>query len=194
MKCYHGTTLENAIKIIKGENKSLDTVWNCSQDNSIYVYPESKLDDADAGDDEYLEERGIQQAMESGFIATAFYGSSLPVVLCFDIPEELLKDDYSCENMDAVASSYDTDQHGDVNQYITKIAVSERYNAELRLLYLSWVTKNCNFNLDDLDDLLLKALKLAAQVDIMDIYDDLYDYEYRSETIENFKKDFMVID
>jgi len=111
MKCYHGTTAENYQSIIADKNfKEADcTSWNCSEPNTTYVYPVYKIMKSDCLDTmEEAQERAIGLCFEQARL-TASIQKSLSdciYVLELDIPTDLLYNDYSCPNMEDIASEF----------------------------------------------------------------------------------------
>ena len=104
MIAYHGTTRENAEKILSGQAKEEPT-WNVSDDEYLYVWcPDAMLhgEYPEAEDTEEAERIAITRAFESAQITAAMSTDpqSELVAICFDFEEEAIEEDLSCENME----------------------------------------------------------------------------------------------
>lgn len=176
---YHGTTMENAIRMIGSNFSSIvdETVWNCSDDNMLYMV------EKDYGGEE---NEGLRIAAEEAQIAAAYLGSESSdlVVLKFEIPETMfdeamVSEDDSCDNMYycwqieqkqlekscAIVGCPESEEIG-----VSVIVLRNAYNRELRPFYLPE-----NQFLNDLDDPLLSAAVHTVHVsDVMvGIYEDI---------------------
>lgn len=169
IKCYHGTTYNNYLDIIGGKFKQ-GSVWNCSFDDNLYVYPLSKVDE----DEEDSIAYAIRQAGDNGVIAGALYNSNRVVVIEFLIKDNLLEDDFSSSNMSSSASFIDLAEY-DVPA-INAVYEVTSYNPELRLLYLHAVSTQPDFNTGYLSNDMNRALDALTGVDLY--MDELYDIEY----------------
>lgn len=176
---YHGTTLENAIRMIGSNFSSIvdETVWNCSDDNMLYMVEK---------DYDGEENKGLHFAAETAQIAAAYLGSESSdiVVLKFEIPETMfdeamVSEDDSCDNMYycwqieqkqlekscSIVRCPESEEIG-----VSVIVLHNAYNRELRPFYLPE-----NEFLHDLDDQLLAAAVHAVHTPgVMDgIYDEV---------------------
>lgn len=163
MLCFHGTTEENYKRILKGEDK-LTGPWTVSdKDNCMYFWP---LDKADSKED------AIQHAFEAAQVQAAIRGedTDLYVIVC-EIPDELLQDDYSCENMDSMAS-YILCSDFDID--MIKEHFISRYNKWYSPFIINGLLQNPHFNRYIVEDTLL----LMAE-SVGDVYlDDMYYFDY----------------
>ena len=179
IKFFHGTSMENAEKIIKEGFSSNDTIWNCSDCDYTYV-AESNCDE-----EEYNinYDEGFYLAVEAAQIAAAYFNSmkSETVVFEFLVPEEIaneFEDDISCENMAQYHHCYQIDSKflndcirtGKIR--VIKHTLKNAYNPNLRVFVLP---KN-NKYLNKIDDLLIKqAMELVKDIwldDFIGYYDE----------------------
>ncbi len=193
MRVFHGTSLEFAKTMINNnfnpEDKESYT-WSCSDDYDLYVYPIDKIkkeigDDEDESDDNAFYE-SIRRAFESARITAACHDSKYSelVVIELDIPDELLEDDWSCENMSDVASSVHLSQI-DVSMVKSIHVDHKAYSSMLRAPILIGVYKMNYFNTEKLTDNELEILDKMSGVDFSFLHDDDFDYEMM--TVEEFK-------
>lgn len=138
MLVFHGTTKAQAEHILAGGEKLRHAnVWQCSDDSLFYVYPLDKVVEAEMIQDDSEEEqmqRCVEQAVGNAEIAAAVTGHYDITVLCWDVPEEYLEDDNSCENMHSIASQM-------LDNPALKFPLVHRWdgsiNPELRVFYLA---------------------------------------------------------
>lgn len=105
MKCFHGTSLDNAIRIINGSTDKPSGLWQESdRDNMFYVFPADKLSRHLCCSNDV--DRMVKDVAWHGQTALLFEPNdrTMYVVLEMEIDEYLLADDHSCESMDDVAS------------------------------------------------------------------------------------------
>jgi len=101
MKCFHGTTLRGLEAIKNNEGYKPSAPWSCSDNDGVmYLWPLDKIDDED-------ELNGIQQAFESAQVQASVMEDFELYVLEVEVPDELLEDDCSAENMESIASYID---------------------------------------------------------------------------------------
>ncbi len=175
---YHGTTRENWNNIQKegwlgGSHK---TVWNCSL-AEVYFFDLSK---AYGGmNDEPEPDILINQTFSQAQIAAAiqnFQGTEL-VVLRFEVPDEYVTDDYSCENAD---ESVTVDVADMCWAELTGVYVDTNYKSCLRLFYIaSLMQSNHYLNLEGFTELELEAAKILAETDCY--IEELFNYEWDTE-------------
>ena len=124
---FHGTTLANWEKIQReGWNgPSRVTTWYCSC-NEIYCWDVDKSDC-----DDYAEDFCIRQAFESAQTSAAvqnFQGTKL-IVIRLEVPDEIVEDDLSCENMEQASVV----QPEDIRQeHVTAVYSCDSYSTGLR--------------------------------------------------------------
>lgn len=100
MLCYHGTSIDFLESI---QEKGLLTcppnrVWNVSQD-AVYFWCKKGLEleyDADDLDDETM----IIKALDQALLSCAFAENATPICVEFEVADELVEEDQSCENME----------------------------------------------------------------------------------------------
>jgi hypothetical protein len=158
---YHGTTLENweQIKAEGWNGDSRVTVWNCSC-NEVYFHDLAKHDDQ--GD--WLHDAIVGDALSSAQAAAAvqnYMGETL-VVLRFEIDDEYIEDDWSCENMNTIASVVQPEdmQHAT----LTGEYHSDDYNPAMRLFYVCGliVGNNHYIRTEKFSDLEHRAMEAIA--------------------------------
>jgi len=172
---FHGTTLENWLNIKKEEGfASNQTNWNCSGYHETYFYDMDK----ECND----EEQCIQAALESANLAASIqnYNGNTLVVLELEVPENLVEDDYSCENMDTIASVVNNDDL-DLTM-IKKIHICKTgYLPSLRLYYVSELLKNNQYiETSTFNEL---ELSIVHQTEFPFIQ-DLHEFDYETENVE----------
>ena len=166
---YHGTTLENARKLLNGGEKE-SSVWFCSFDDYLYVWSRDEIkkefdEDADPSETESL---CLQMAFESAQITAAASENpqSILVVLEFDFPEADVYDDLSCENME-MARRVDTTQLDglDLENSLLNIYTA-KHNSRLDAFYLCGLQNNAYFNWNMVDKDLKDAVKTINEREI----------------------------
>ncbi|UNA00970.1 hypothetical protein Erwinia_phage_Rouille_00120 [Erwinia phage Rouille] len=115
MLCVHGTTLENFKMMIAGEGKP-SGAWNVSEcDAATYFYPLDKIAKAEClelsdFDDEADYQAAILEAAKRHARGNATTTAAILerdaklIIFLADVPDCLLEDDYSCDNMADIAS------------------------------------------------------------------------------------------
>ena len=133
---YHGTTVENAEKIIKeGFDEPDDMIWDVSVPGYIYLTDESF-------DDEETEDWAKTRAIEAAQIAAAHYDSMKTSVILFKftVPDELAAEfepDDSCENADGCVQGTTEFCNKLVDEgYVSTIEVEDAYHPMFRLMFL----------------------------------------------------------
>ena len=183
MLVFHGTTKAQAEHILAGgEKDSGANVWQCSDDSLLYVYPLAKVIQAEELQDEDEDtqiQSCVRYAASSAEISAAVTGHDEITVLCWDVPEEYLEDDYSCENMHNIASQM-------LDNPALKFPLLHRWdggiNPELRVFYLTGLVNraDCPVNSQHISKELWDA---ARQVHEAGIYlDSLLDAGFDSLT------------
>lgn len=178
---YHGTTVESAIELLSDGIKER-AIWNCSEENDLYVWEENETYEANYGDDEDVtNEAAIRNAFESGKCALAFSvdPQKIAVVLEFDFPLEVLENDYSCDNMaGSGAKVVDLEPH-EYLQYLKSIKW-RRHNHHTDIFTLASLCGNPNFNKYEVD-----AQTLILAESITEFPDDILDEGFDEfETID----------
>lgn len=180
MKVYHGTTEEGYNNILKNGFKDTAKVWNCSENNTLYVYPLDKIIKINGLEDETPKDqqnRAIQTAFENAFLAAAQKRSTdkYVYVIEMDVDIDLLEDDLSCANMNDTASTIDINDIAvsDIN----KVYICD-YTHLLEATILSGMLDNIYIDLENYSEIELNILKNYDTGDSYEILLDLYsDYE-----------------
>ena len=89
--------------ILEGSKSKPNSPWSVSDnDGLMYVWPEDKLIN---GYDYEEESHFIYQAFESAQIQALVTQEEMLYCVVLEIEDEILQDDYSCENMNSIAST-----------------------------------------------------------------------------------------
>lgn len=153
MKCFHGTTTKGYNAITKGGTESKPcSPWTVSdEDGCLYVWPQNKLEESYAYEDI---NQMIIHAFESSEIQAVFTQDRNLFVLELEIPDELLEDDYSCENMSDVASFIDSSN-------FDKNMIVKVYKCDFNIWKSPFIVKsllcNVHFNKWSIDEDLLQV-------------------------------------
>lgn len=144
---FHGTTEENARKILSGQEKS-DCTWYDSDDDFLYFWGVEELATAnwEEGEEQDIKrERAMDMAKESALITYSLgKHSNKIVVLEFEIDPEEVEEDLSSENMagfGAVRVAY--------NKEIISLCVGAfemPVMSELRVFLLATIVERTNIN------------------------------------------------
>lgn len=169
-KFIHGTSYENAMKIIENQkfNNNVPTVWTCSNSNLLY------LRRADTEDSELL-------TIEAGQLAAAYFGSQstqiavIELTMSNETAEELIEDDDSITDPE---DTYQIDKEY-LDEYIQSGLITcqikfyeKAYIPYLRPFYLSFAPKTY---MNIKDSTLKDAVNLLCNNGIF--LDDLLYYE-----------------
>ncbi len=170
MKAFHGTTRENANRLLNGDAKDGAT-WDCSDDEYLYLWCPVALE-GEYGDDS--PEYAIRMSFESAQItaATSDKPQTELVVLEFDIPESEIQDDDSCENME-LARRCDLATYSDVH----RATYTCTHNSRLDALVISGLLQNDHFPAYKLDDSLIEAAEILKEVWV----ESLHEFDYEKE-------------
>lgn len=174
MLCYHGTTLENAKLILQGNTDYKPSgAWIVSDnDNAFYVYPVNKLvNEFSIEEDEDIEDykdQFIGQALDNAVITAGLKGRDTEIIIIeIDIPDHLLQDDFSCNNMNHIASFINLDELEEckiINVYKTNF--SGYYSP-----YVFPTLENDAFNTAYMDYDLLKIVELIQKTNYYDVWE-----------------------
>lgn len=102
---YHGTTLENAREIITNGFSFDKTNWIVSE-NGVYFWDGERLDE---------DGNPVDRAYENAIFALARGGTKC-AILGVEIDDELVSDDFSCENMDGAVVCFETGLHKNIKE------------------------------------------------------------------------------
>ncbi|MCP4985526.1 MAG: hypothetical protein GY928_05465 [Colwellia sp.] len=172
MICYHGTTKKGLKAILSGVNHKPNNPWCVSdQDGVMYVWPSNKLAEQYEHEDE---SQMICHAFESAEVQAVTSDETEVFVLLLDIPEDMLEDDFSCENMSDVASCINLQEF---NKNMIVGIKSHKLNKWNAPFVLSGLLSNPNFNTYSLDDDLLQAAEVIATCEVYKDPTEFYDYD-----------------
>ena len=176
---YHGTSYENAMKIIKEGFTSPQTNWNCCNGKETYFYKENRLDIEDV----------LHSAVGSAQITSALQNSQSDkiCILRVEIPEDsniYISPDYSVDdaitNETAVVINND-ELNAAIStcEAILSYAVIEHtYNPYLRFVYLSNINDEF-INIDNLSKAEIEAFNTLQRnaSEISGLYEDVIGYQ-----------------
>lgn len=178
MRVFHGTTKAGLEAIINNTGE-IPSLWSCSdRDNRFYVWPFDKIAldyDYDFVDDiDSIHERGICQAFESAQVQALASDHDKIYCIEFEIDNDLLQDDDSCENM-GNASCFDSE----LLPSVKIVAVYENdFNVYHKPFILCRLLGNIYLNYYDLDK---NLVTIAETLKDSGIYlDELYEFNYKS--------------
>lgn len=171
VRMYHGTSMENAKKILKyGFSDEKDTIWNVSDPEMVYLAEEQNPEECDDDFDSYITDSKLT-AIEAGQIAAAWFNSksSDTVVFEFEVPEEvigLFEDDDSCEN------AYGCCQVNalELNDLISKGQIK----VKMHILHGSYIPYLRIFYLNNLSRIYLKYIEDTMLMKVMDTVGTTY--------------------
>ncbi len=172
MKCFHGTTKKGLKSILANVGTKPNAPWVCSEDDgSTYVWPQNKLEDSYDFEEH---EQFVCHAFESAEIQAVIADEQEVFVLELEIPDHLLEDDYSCDNMAEVASLIE------MSDFETNMIVSvykktlNKWNAPFVIANL---LGNEQFNTFCIDENLLEAAEAIQSAEIYKEPTEFYDFE-----------------
>lgn len=159
MKVVHGTT-KAGFEAIKNRSGKLSGPWYCSNlDTQTYVYPFDKVENdwGTEGDEEETEQRALQMAFESAQIQTLHNEETTLIALVLEVPDSLLQDDSSCENMEDIASCFNIEDWD-------KVTILDIYEYEMNVFYKPFVLAGLLGMEQFKDEGINSAMYKAAQV------------------------------
>lgn len=177
MWVFHGTTQQGLANILEGHNEKTIAPWVCSDDDGVtYVYPLDKLmraDGLDVMDNNDRKEgfnKGIQRALESAEVQALFTNETDLICLLMEVDEDYLQDDYSCNNMQSIASFIECEELSEAVKCVE--IVHYKANIWRYPIIVSVLLQQSEFNASELDDNLVQA----AQSIPSGFYPDTPDY------------------
>jgi hypothetical protein len=141
-----------------------ETNWNPSENNMMYVYPLNKvMDNEDIEDIEEGKQQAIYQAFTSAQCTAAIQKSLSDkiIVLCYDIDDDVLEDDSSCENMMTIASSCYLEDIPKIKQ-----VYAAQYSPFMSFVVLAGLIDNEYIKLDGLTNYELEAVKALSKAEL----------------------------
>ena len=193
MKAFHGTSLKNALAIVNGSTDKNTGIWSVSDnDGAFYFYPVNKIADEYGLDIEYdfddVIYQGINKAKWHGQAATchAPTDETTFVVLEMSIPDDLIEDDFSCPNMDSIASFINIDDLGKVTFDFLHVGSMSVYHRPYVLSNVVWNDECFTDSEIDPDLLAMANLLASAGGDGSDIYEAINDAETEGMSLETF--------
>ena len=193
MRCFHGTTSKGLHAILSKAGYKPNTPWTCSDnDGAMYVWPSNKIADMDLGEEltednqDEVSERGINQAFESAQVQAVTCNDFDLYVIELEIDDNLLSDDFSCENMDSVASYINI---GDFDLTMVKAIYSFRMNQWLAPQLVAGLLHNQYFNKWSIEPALLEVAETLQQ---LEHYSDPEEFDYAEEYLPDLLLPYMV--
>ena len=176
---YHGTSHENAMKIIKEGFTSPQTNWNCCNGEETYFYKE----------DRFNMEEVLHSAVGSAQITSALqnFQSDKICILRVEIPEDsniYISPDYSVDDaitnkIAVVIKNDELNAAISTSEAILSYAVIEHtYNPYLRFVYLSNINDEF-INIDNLSKAEVEAFNIFQRnaSEISGLYEDAIGYQ-----------------
>lgn len=185
MLVFHGTTKKGLKSILNNSGIKPNSPWTCSdQDGLMYVYPLNKIVDAHCLEEEEKEDQineGIRNAFESANIQAAIEAKANTLyVLVMEVDENLLEDDYSCDNMADIASCMNMI---DFNSTSIVSVYECQYNIWKTPFVISSLLGNELFNVFSIEDELLKISQYLK--DNETYIEDFAEFDYTEANIED---------
>lgn len=169
LKCYHGTTKENFKRIMESGFDPQNQNWNCSNNGYIYFWGY----DPDQEHENSLDEESEALHMSNGNaqITAAIQNSKETdiVIIEMHLNEEILENDYSCENMNG---AFEVDAHDLDIKDIKKVYTAD-YNPCLRLFYVRGLFNGDNmyFDRSNFNVYEMEALEAIKDCEIYSIHE-----------------------
>ena len=186
-RMYHGTSMENAKKILKyGFSDEKDTIWNVSDPEMVYLAEEQNPEECDDDFDSYITDSKLT-AIEAGQIAAAWFNSksSDTVVFEFEVPEEvigLFEDDDSCENAYGCCLVNALELNDLISKGQIKVKMHTLHNSYIPYLRIFYLNNLSRVYLKYIEDtMLMKAMDTVGTTYIDDLH-GCYD-SLKSKTI-----------
>lgn len=180
MILLHGTTLENAKKMLKNNfddtgDHSIQSPWYCSDDSMMYFYEPSSIDhNDDATQDERLH-RAITMAFENAQIVAACYSNANRIVVFqFSIDDGYVSEDDSCDNMAEMGAKQVSKDHVNLEN-ITNVYFAE-FSPRLSIFHLQGLISNTHFRDSILSDFEKDAIEAINKAGIYS--DSLLEIDY----------------
>jgi hypothetical protein len=179
MKYYHGTTEENAKRILSGKNK-VNSTWKVSDDKYLYLYsPESLCENGECNEED-MHDFTIRRCFEQAQITAAISKKPVKklVVLCFEFDPENdnVEPDYSCQNMQGAFC---------VSDLVYKDYLVEKFvcghDCRFDVFTLRGLMNHKLFHTEKID----RSMKLACEAIEHVIYDlcDIVEFDYKKVSI-----------
>lgn len=176
----HGTTLDGFKAIMGNKGKQgLPAPWTVSDnDNQMYFYDAVAV--SEEWGDEYSPEPAQRQSSEQAVLqlCSGGYGGTVVVLTC-DIPDDLLEQDYSCDNMENArcipCDSFDP-------SWIVEIHTRE-VDQWVIPLHLACILDNSMFNTSQIPETLLTLAQAVGYNDC------IYEFELDQQDVKSFIED-----
>jgi hypothetical protein len=180
VKVFHGTSAENAKDILENGFKTNYSNWVCSEPNTIYVWNYDKFVEGETCEvDDFSEIK--RYAFGSAQIIAALQNSNSPFisVLEFEIDEDLLEDDTSCEGMSYASSTlvYNVNKLMQIKE-INIIEHKFEYQPMFRIFYLAGlITQELSNLCDYFSEKEIELIKMVSKADYwFDELDEMHEY------------------
>lgn len=192
MFLFHGTTIENALDIIKNGFNTDSSIWTCSGDKTYFYTDKFIKEEYDTTSEEEIIQRGVHEAMQQSLITLAVQNPDdyRGAVLVFDSSlmknQDEIEPDTSCPNMSKSAVALaNPDMKGLIGFYI----MNDSYK-ELRYYTLSSLEENTylqDVELNAIDKLMIQAVIESSSVQ-SELFEISSSIEFTKENLKNYTK------
>lgn len=175
MKVVHGTTKAGYNAIINRTGKESGP-WYCSDcDGFTYVYPFDKVEkEWGTEGDEETEQRALQLSFESAQIQTVHNTETTLIALIIEVPDHLLDEDFSCENMESIASCFNIAEWD-------KVTILDVYECETNIYHKPFVLAGLlgmeQFNDEGIEPVLYKTAQVIADSQVF--MEEILEFDYK---------------
>lgn len=192
MFLFHGTTMENALDIIKNGFNTDSSIWTCSGDKTYFYTDKFIKEEYDTTSEEEIINHGVHEAMQQSLITLAVQNPDdyRGAVLVFDSSlmknQNEIEPDTSCPNMSGRAVALENpDMKGLIGFYV----MNDSYK-ELRYYTLSSLEENTylqDLELNTIDKLMIQAILESSSVQ-SELFEISSSIEFTKENLKNFTK------
>jgi hypothetical protein len=186
MILFHGTTFENAKKILKQGFKYKKQVWACSENKTYFMTSDYISEAFELDDESDIMHKGIQEALDQSRFALAVENPSdyRGAVLVFDSSKMKNKDqiepDYSCENMEHCVCLENPDMDGLIGFYV----MQEEESLTRPMILASFVDRDHAIGLEFSEKELSFLKSLAkAEIYVEEMFQEIEYYQYQQEEV-----------
>lgn len=193
MFLFHGTTIENALDIIKNGFNNDSSIWSCSREETYFFTDKFIKREYDLTSEEEIIDRGVHEAMQQSLITLAVQNPDdyRGAVLVFDSSlmknQKKIKPDTSCPNMSESAVAL---ANPDMNGLIGFYVMNDSYK-ELRYYTLSSFEGhdllNEVENLNAIDRLMIQAVSESSSAQ-SGLYEFSSDIGFKKVDFKNLTK------
>lgn len=187
MILFHGTTFENAKKILKQGFKYKKQVWSCSENKTYFFTSEYISKEFDLEDESDVLHKGIQEALDQSRFALAVENPSdyRGAVLVFDSSkmknENEIETDYSCENMEHCVCLENPDMDGLIGVYV----MQDEESLTRPMILASFVDREqaVELNFSEKELSFLKSIANAG-IYIEEMFQEIEYYQHQEEVLK----------